>query len=143
MANQSDFQSNQGFKEIERWLNDYFASKAKDVLLEKALDKVKEKIAAKLGYNQFYDIVSGNFPAKKLADFASGILKAIWYEGYYIANGQFYWNQYDPAQPDQQDAYVEYLLYSWGRYLLDLQMNKNSTKRVLGGPGYIYNKIKW
>lgn len=144
MTNQSDkFQSNESFNEIERWLISYFLGKGIDIGKDKILDKIKDKIAKKLGYGSYLSIISGNFPAAKLATFGSSVLKGIWYEGYYIVNGQFLWNQYDPAQKDQQDAYVEYLLYSWGRYLLDLKLNENSNKKTLGGPGYIYNKITW
>ena len=144
MAGQNDqFQSNETFEVIEKWLISYFLSKGIDKAKEQALDKIKEKIAKKLGYSYYVEIIGGNFPAAKLASFGSSMLKGIWYEGYYIANGQFLWNQSDPAQKDQQDAYVEYLLYSWGRYLLELKLNNDQNKKVLGGPGYIYNKLKW
>lgn len=136
----SDYQNKQTFQEIENWLSSYLKGKAVSEGGKLVADKIKEKIAEKLGVKGFVDLINGEFPAAKIASFASGVLKWIWYEGYYVVNGQFLWNPTDPAK--DPDNYVEYLLYSWGHYLVDKKINKGN-KMVLGGPGYIYYQIKW
>ena len=138
MTDQSDqFQSNKGFQEVERYLIGYFKTKGIDAIKEGILDKIKNKIAVKLGYGNFNQMIGLSFPGESLAQFARGWLVWATYETYYLANANRCLNPYDPSS--QQDEYVGYLLYSWGRYLIDLWGNKDSGKKIYAtGPGYIY-----
>ncbi len=57
------------------------------------------------------NVLTGNLPGAKLANFTASYLKVMYFEGYFNVNPNF--NPYDPLT--QEDEYAEYLLYSWSR----------------------------
>ena len=92
----------------------------KNKLKEEGAKKIMNRVAKKLGVSGYANLIGGNFPAATLAKFSVGYLKLMAYESYFSLNGQWEYNKFNPAT--SEDAYVEYLLYSW----------------VRGKPGYIY-----
>lgn len=117
---------NEEAKTIRNYLIMYCRKYAGDKLNEK-LFSLLEKPAKKLGVSTFHNLIAGNFPAQKLATYAADILKVLYYQGHYDASyvkGHPGTNPFDPIE--NEDAYVEYLLYSW----------------ALGNPGYVYDNVK-
>ena len=102
--------------EIGKYLGEKFG--------EKIRDKIVEKIAKKMGYATAGQFLTGSFPAATLAKFGTGWMKAMKFEGDLVTYGARQGTPYDPKT--NEDAYVEYLLYSWAR---------------LGKPGYKFESI--
>ncbi len=80
-------------------------------LEDKLKAKIQEKIAKKLGLASWNNLITGSFPAAKLATFGSGMLKFLTFHGYSSVHVHDNLTQYHPKK--QEDQYIEYLLYSW------------------------------
>ena len=106
--------------------NKEVAIKVKDYLNQYVRNKIKDKIIGKitesLGVTNYYNLITGNFPAAKLAGYTVSILRFGYFYGYFHTNGHHNWNPYNPHKEDQYEQYTEYLLFSWRR----------------GNPGYIW-----
>lgn len=117
---------NQEAQTIKNYLVTYCRTHAGDTVNEK-LGNLLDKLAKYLGVSNIHNLITGNFPAQKLASLATGGLKIIYFQGYFDANyvkNNPGTNPYDPV--GDGDNYVQYLLYSW----------------ALGRPGYVYNNLK-
>ncbi|MGI9036261.1 MAG: hypothetical protein ACR2GD_09515 [Pyrinomonadaceae bacterium] len=89
----------------------YYSKKLpKDKVIDK-INKITGKIAGKLGLDTCCNVLTGNLPGAKLANFTASYLKVMTFESYFNLNPNL--NPYDPIT--QEDEYSEYLLYSWAR----------------------------
>lgn len=96
---------------IWNYLVNYYGKKLpKDQVVDK-LNKMTEKLAKNLGLSAYFNVLTGNLPGAKLANFTAGYLKLGTFESYFTLNPNL--NPYDPIT--QEDEYAEYLLYSWAR----------------------------
>ncbi|MCS6873779.1 MAG: hypothetical protein RML33_02750 [Acidobacteriota bacterium] len=111
MAESNQEKINQESFMIRQYLIEYFRKRLKDEVATKALEKIEEKIAKKLGLETYVNILLGNLPGSSLSKFTVFYLKVLFFEAYFTVNPDI--NPYDPIK--QQDQYVEYLLYTWAR----------------------------
>ncbi|GEM_PF-1788403 len=106
-------------EKIREYLISYYKKKLGEKAVDIALSKLESKIGKKLGLDAF-SFLRANLPGQKLAEFTCFFLKILYFEGFFSLYQNDSWNPYNPIE--QEDQYVEYLLYSWAR----------------GKPGYIY-----
>lgn len=92
-------------QKIQEYLVNYVKNKCKD--------KIVDKITGALGVTSYYNLLTGNFPAAKLAAFTVNMLKGMHFYGFYQMYGDRNLNPYNPRKEDEWEQYSEYLLYSW------------------------------
>lgn len=109
---------------VKNWLTKYLLQNVTDKAVEDVRDAIFRKAATKLGLNYAFeftpDKLISKLPGVWLAKATIFGAKLGFFEGYFVTNGKFNWNPFDPAK--QEGEYAEYLIYSWAR----------------GNPGYIY-----
>lgn len=89
-------------------------------------DKVKDKIAEKLGVGSWWSLIKMDYPYKKVVEYVGMGFALAYFYGYWIQNQNLGLNPFNPAKEDEREQYVQYLLYSWAG----------------GKPGYIYQFSK-
>ena len=110
----TEYEAKYFLKHLERHFLTYLGNKIADDL--------KGKLAEKLGCNSWWSLVNLDYPYKKVVEVVGSGFGLMYFYAFWIQNNQLALNPYNPAQEDERDQYIQYLLYSWAG----------------GKPGYIY-----
>lgn len=122
MARVTDEQIAKDKQAVVNYLRSEYLKKMTQDQAKDRLEKFGKKMAKRLGMGSHFNVLTGNLPGAKLANFTASYLKYFYFEGYFSSNPGL--NPYDPITTESE--YIEYLLYSWAR----------------GKPAYKYNDLK-
>jgi len=97
--------------QIKKYLVGKIGGMAWNTLIDKIGDRIGIKVVTDV--DGLLGLLPGANVAQAVSQFAVGYLWWLYFEGYITVNPGL--NPYNPSKEDQQDPYVEFLLYSWYR----------------------------